>query len=702
MKWLKSHLNHSIVIFALLSLLMILYVDVQSFRHYRSELYEQEQQQLLMMAQTVGKHLEDAVKQELKGIELYFYAADAGKMDTKEERERAVRYYFEENREEFQGISIWNYESGELEYAGIGDGSMEDLAIQKAGEQKAEQGSVQILGKEMAGSGWYEMLLRYRLRNTPYDILFSMNLNHFYENIVSPVKIGDEGYSVVKDENLAIIMHHAKSQIGMDAVYDREERYPDLDLSSLSAWLDLQERAENGTGILDSYVWDSENLDAVQRLVAFTKIHFQGETWIVNSTLPVRELSEPLRSMIFIIAVFSGIFFLILLVLVAMYSGSQIRTKAQQREIQYLKELNQGMELISKQREEIRHYQRVQSLGMMASHIAHEFNNFLTPVLVYSELLEGDESISEENRELLHEISDSVNRASKLSHDLLAFARQDAGSRLKILDISEELRSSAEVLKQLCPKAVSMETELSEEEIPVLGREGMLQHILMNLCKNAFQAMEKTEEKKLSISLKRMGEYAVLRVRDTGCGISEEAQKRIFEPFYTTKGSKQGTGLGLSVIQNIMNSVNGRIELKSKPGFGTEFLLYFPVKEKEEPDRLLHIRNIAIVSSGEEMMQKVKGWNREHGKYRITLFLSAAALISSLEKDKNSFDMVLSEYQLTEMTGIELLEIVHRLNDKIRRILCTKEKAGDMEWYVNNGIVDRILPLSEFEEVLKN
>ena len=127
---------------------------------------------------------------------------------------------------------------------------------------------------------------------------------------------------------------------------------------------------------------------------------------------------------------------------------NRFRTISQYREIAYLKEINQGMEMVAKKNDEIRHYQRIQSLGMMASHIAHEFNNYLTPVLIYSELLENDDTISEENRQMIHEITDSVDKASDLSKKLLAFSRQDTGIRLERLDFAQEVRKAMSVVRQ--------------------------------------------------------------------------------------------------------------------------------------------------------------------------------------------------------------------------------------------------------------
>ena len=128
------------------------------------------------------------------------------------------------------------------------------------------------------------------------------------------------------------------------------------------------------------------------------------------------------------------LYMMILAVIMVFFLRNRFLAESQQKEITYLKEINHGMEMLVQKNNEIRHYQRIQSLGMMASHIAHEFNNYLTPVLIYAELLENDESISSENQEMIHEITKSVDQASNLSKELLAFSRQDTGDHVENRD----------------------------------------------------------------------------------------------------------------------------------------------------------------------------------------------------------------------------------------------------------------------------
>lgn len=594
----------------------------------------------------------------------------------------------------------------QIEKAGKTSGEMTD----QRGNSQAE-----IVGKQFSQqNGWYEMKIAKKIvtQEGEYVLLFSMDLHRIYQKIVEPVKIGENGYSVVKDQNLDIIMHHATDQIGMDAVKGRSLRYPSLNLTSLDSWIERQTKEDSGTGILDSYVWDDPSLPAVRRIVAFTVIYIQGERWIVNSTLPMEELDSPLNRMMAVLVGIVMFYVLVLVFATRMILKNRFLAVSQQKEISYLKEINQGMELLARKNDEIRHYQRIQSLGMMASHIAHEFNNYLTPVLIYSELLENDESISEENLEMIREITRSVDKASNLSRELLAFSRQDMGVRLEKLDFTEETNSALMVVRQLAPSAITFRAEITEESLFIWGRRGMAEHILMNLCKNAFQAMEHSEKKILTVSLKREdlkqkeGKMICLRVSDTGCGISESARQQIFEPFYTTKGSRQGTGLGLSVVQNMIRSVDGRIEVKSEQDQGTCFELYIPEyqadpqsdqkKDKDGRKRLKSVSRIAIVSS-DERLRKMKGTARG-SRYSIDLYEHPAVLIDKVQKNPELYEMVVADYMIPMMNGIELCEILRRVNPEIRLILTSDQVETDFEWYRNNGMIDRFMTKTEFQE----
>ncbi|WP_432630495.1 ATP-binding protein [Brotaphodocola sp.] len=763
--WGKKHITElvSFILIVLLSLAMVV-ACLTFYRRYRDSMIRTEESQLLTIAGVIGNNLSSYLNSELKQIDLYYEDFDDSesrfgdssqiedqKEDQNEDQDkeqveppiesaeesqiallakssetelkirRQTGYFLKESEGLYDQILLdtpsgatYSYLTDHTEIQSSSSSARAEIeeAKRTSGEMTDQRGNLQaeIVGKQLSDqTGWYEMKIAKKIvtQEGEYVLLFSMDLHRIYQKIVEPVKIGENGYSVVKDQNLDIIMHHAQDQIGMDAVKGRSLRYPSLNLTSLDSWVERQTKEDSGTGILDSYVWDDPSLPAVRRIVAFTVIYIQGERWIVNSTLPMEELDSPLNRMMVVLVGIVMFYILVLVFATRMILKNRFLAVSQQKEISYLKEINQGMELLARKNDEIRHYQRIQSLGMMASHIAHEFNNYLTPVLIYSELLESDESISEENKEMIREITRSVDKASNLSRELLAFSRQDMGVRLEKLDFTEETNSALMVVRQLVPSAITFRAEITQESLFIWGRRGMAEHILMNLCKNAFQAMEHSEKKILTVSLRReAGNMICLRVSDTGCGISESARQQIFEPFYTTKGSRQGTGLGLSVVQNMIRSVDGRIEVKSAPDQGTCFELYIPEyqadpesdqkKDKDGRKRLKSVSRIAIVSA-DEMLRKMKGQARG-SRYSIDLYEHPAVLIDKVQKNPELYEMVIADYMIPMMNGIELCEILRRVNPEIRLILTSDQVETDFEWYRNNGMIDRFMTKTEFQE----
>lgn len=673
----KESLN--IMLLVLLSVCVV-FVDIYSYRVYREKLIRSEQHQLLAMAETIGESLNNTIISELTKIDYFF---SDNEIPAAEQLEGSVREYYEKNSSVFDSITI-------------GEGTRPGDAV--------------ISGKHLSDSGWYVLEINKDVETTDgtLRLMFLMNLNEIYRRIVAPVKIGNGGYSVVKDKNLAIIMHHAKNQIGMDAIYDRKEHYPELDLSRLEDWLNLQRKSDKGMSVIDTYVWDDPDIASIKRIVAFTTVDILEEQWIVNSTLPMKELDEPLSDMLFVILTLTGLYFLIAAGVVVYINRTRMRSEAQKNEIKYLREINQGMEEVARQKDEIRHYQRIESLGMMASHIAHEFNNYLTPVMVYAELLENDPETGERGKKMAGEILKSSDRAASLSRELLDFSRQDSGADLGPVNLRTETEAAVEVIKRLTPKKIEFSSEIMSQDMNVMGRDGMMQHILMNLCKNAFQAMEKSERKELGILLKRTEDGAVLTVSDTGMGISKDAKSRIFEPFYTTKGSHHGTGLGLSVVRNIMHSLGGGIDVESEPGVGTVFTLFFPEMSQKEEKKIDGIRKLVYIDSDKhfagELELEVKARTGNSERLRNNLEISFAAdemrFLSRLQKDPKCCDIIVASYTLDTMNGIEFLEIARKLNPDICLVLASESDDADLQWYVKNRIIDRIIMKNKLLEEL--
>ncbi|HLP02276.1 MAG TPA: ATP-binding protein [Opitutaceae bacterium] len=233
---------------------------------------------------------------------------------------------------------------------------------------------------------------------------------------------------------------------------------------------------------------------------------------------------------------------------------------------------------------ELTQMRRMESIGRLAGGVAHDFNNMLTPILGFAELLRLDLAPDDPRRADLEQIVRSAERARELVRQLLAFARRQTFA-LAPIDLSETVRGIERMLRRVLRENITLTHELAPCSLVINGDNGQLEQVLMNLVVNAQDAMpeggtltiatEELSQGATNPALPR-GPLAVLRVRDTGIGMDEATRARVFEPFFTTKETGRGTGLGLATVYGIVRQHEGEIEVRSTPGQGTEFSLYFP------------------------------------------------------------------------------------------------------------------------------
>jgi signal transduction histidine kinase len=231
--------------------------------------------------------------------------------------------------------------------------------------------------------------------------------------------------------------------------------------------------------------------------------------------------------------------------------------------------------------------QKMEAVGRLAGGVAHDFNNLLTVISSYAELILFDPAM-EKGRGEIQEIRGAAARAAKLTRQLLAFSRRQA-MEPRIINPNDVIRGVEQLIRGLIIGNVEVATSLLPDTPLIRVDPGQLEQVLMNLAINAADAMSEggrlsietacrvlDESVRLSDPDVPFGAYALIRVTDTGHGMSAETRTQIFEPFFTTKEPGRGTGLGLSTAYGIVKQSGGHIEVESKEGAGSVFSVYLP------------------------------------------------------------------------------------------------------------------------------
>src|SRR3989475_5627668 len=239
--------------------------------------------------------------------------------------------------------------------------------------------------------------------------------------------------------------------------------------------------------------------------------------------------------------------------------------------------------------EQLLQSQKMEAVGQLAGGVAHDFNNILTAILGYADLLAAEFSdTNSRHLEDIEEIRKAARRAAALTRQLLAFSRKQV-LEPRIIDVNSVVVNLEKMLRSLISENIELKTVLADDLAAARADPNQIEQVIMNLAINARDAMP--EGGTVTIETRNATlddadaaqhvsviavEYVMLAVTDTGCGMDEKTQSRIFEPFFTTKPAGRGTGLGLSTVYGIVKQTGGNIWLYSEPGKGTTFKIYLP------------------------------------------------------------------------------------------------------------------------------
>jgi len=333
--------------------------------------------------------------------------------------------------------------------------------------------------------------------------------------------------------------------------------------------------------------------------------------------------------------------------------------------------------------------QKIEALGALAGGIAHDFNNILSGIIGYAELA-GRQANETARSRSIEQILNAAERARKLVQQILAFSRPMEQHK-KPMDLQTVVQEALQLLRATIPTTIEMRRKLPDEPVIIDADYTQMHQVIMNICTNAAQAMgEKGGILNLLVNTENLstpqaseinlkaGSYVRISISDTGQGIAPEIIDRIFDPFFTTKEIGEGTGLGLSVVYTIVKNHEGSVQVKSQPGQGTAFHIYLPCLKQQmtgsEPSDAEPVpggsERILFVDDEEGIVELAQRMLSDLG-YHVTACNDSREALNIYESDPESFDLVITDMTMPNLSGSELAQKIIRLRPGQPIVLCT-------------------------------
>ncbi len=328
--------------------------------------------------------------------------------------------------------------------------------------------------------------------------------------------------------------------------------------------------------------------------------------------------------------------------------------------------------------------QRMESIGTLASGLAHDLNNILTPVLATAQLLQLKfPHLDEHNQRLLKMMEVNAKRGAALVKQVLLFARGVEGEQA-VLHLEPLILETQEIAAETFPKLITIETNLSPDLWAISGNATQLHQVLMNLCVNARDAMpdggtltiaaenQSIDEKYAQTNLDaKVGSFIHLTIADTGTGMPPEVIDRIFEPFFTTKEFGKGTGLGLSTVIGIIKGHGGFVTVDSKVGQGTQFHLFLPAvvageaQKPKVPEILAGTQELVMIVDDEPAIRESSKVLLEAYHYRVLAAANGKEAIEVYNQYKDQISVVLVDMMMPVMDGMATIHKLQEINPQV-------------------------------------
>lgn len=548
----------------------------------------------------------------------------------------------------------------------------------------------------------------------------------FYEQLVSDIHVGENGYLVIKNDENRVIMHPERAQWGLDILAGRLALHKDanLDLTSLQNLLDAQLTEESGIMDYYSYWWTDPALPRVRKVSAFRRIDIGDSFWTVSAVLDYDDLYRPVAVSFRKVTQVFGLGVLVLAAVMAYIFALLLKNRRSADKITALKEVNGALEELHRSEETLAHTQRLQLMGTLTGGIAHEFNNFLTPITGYADLIMAEADPDSDVYDNAQEISDAAEKARDVVRQISAMSRKNVETVYETLTAEKLLDKTMKLVRTNCPRQVELRTEFAAGDACILGNATQLQQVILNICVNGVHAMgaaggtltvgadvveraalfARFPDEKIPADWQK---YLCIRITDTGCGMDKDTLQHIFEPFFTTKKSGEGTGLGLAVAEQIIHTHRGWLCADSTPGEGSTFYIYLPVQEQTRQQEYLqwgqrHDLRILAADDNRKVLDLLE---KDFG--RLGLSITTCARREDMQGFLRDmpYDVLLIDESLADGSGVDFCMAIQNQYPHLTRIVMvaapTREVVDAKRHKIIDGYIVKPVAASTLMEVIR-
>ena len=688
--------------------LALIYSGFSIWREYKQAIISNQKQQMLLTAQSLADNLEVLIEEYEADLDgLCEIAARQSK--TGDRGDWSVFKEYAVSHRRFVHDVVLEDEKGQV-IKSTGPFRIDrTFSVSRLDDRRT-------LAQSSLDDGELYLILKMRL-DSGNTVSIVIDGTAYYRSLISGIRLGTNGYVVVKDSKGIILMHPDKAQWGIDVIAGREDLYPGKDLSSLEEMIARQNRGEEGVSEYYSYWWTKPGAPKVKKISAYSPADIGEDFLVVSAVIDYDDIYIPIaEGFLKMVMVFAGILSAIL-ALGAFMASLLLQKRKDTEEIEYLTELNRLLAEMHQSEEVIAHQQRLQIMGTMTGGIAHEFNNLLTPIMGYADLLMMELPEDSEEFDNASEIYEASAKAKEIIQQISSLSRKNMETAFKNLNAARVIGRALKMVQSVCPGNVRLESCLELKEQCFLGNETQFNQVILNICVNAIHAIGhedgRISVKGLAVDRSELLKYNLssvpddwagyirIDVEDNGCGMGEDVLKQIFDPFFTTKKGGKGTGLGLALAEQIISSHKGYIFAESVPGQGSIFHIYLPVNEQGEEKGTGTAKQegapelrLLLVDDNPKVLQLL---GKNFGKLGIPAvpamdFEEARTLLGGRE-----FDAVAAEQFIEGKSAVDFCMSIQGLYPGLVKIIMADRMTKELAEARQRGIIDAYIdkPVSD-------